>query len=60
MFKALGWSEKLAEPTDKHTDLPNKKVITEVSGNFPYDVTVVSLLLSAITILKEVDKIPVK
>jgi len=60
MFKALGWTEKLAEPTDKHTDLPNKKVITKVTANCPYNITAISLLWSAITILKEADKILVK
>ncbi|XP_029169228.1 saccharopine dehydrogenase-like oxidoreductase [Nylanderia fulva] len=57
-FKALGWTEKLAEPTDKHTDPPNKKVITKVSGTSAYDVTSIGSILSAITILKEADKIP--
>ncbi|CAL1685659.1 unnamed protein product [Lasius platythorax] len=58
-FKALGWTEKLAEPTDKHTDPPNKKVITKVSSAFGgYDVTSIASILSAITILKETDKIP--
>ncbi|XP_011172093.2 saccharopine dehydrogenase-like oxidoreductase isoform X2 [Solenopsis invicta] len=56
---ARGWTEKLAEPTDKHTDLPNKKVITKVSGESPaYELTSVVALLSAITILNEKDKIP--
>lgn len=58
-FKALGWTEKLAEPTDEHTNAPNKKVITKVSGVSPgYDMTSIALILSAITILKEADKIP--
>jgi hypothetical protein len=58
---ARGWTEKLAEPTDKHTDPPNKKVITKVSGESPaYEMTSVVALLSAITILNEKDKIPDK
>lgn len=57
-FKALGWTKKLAEPTDQHTDPPNKKVITKVSGISAYDVTSIGSILSALTILKEVDKIP--
>ncbi|KAM0735094.1 Saccharopine dehydrogenase-like oxidoreductase [Formica fusca] len=57
-FKALGWTEKLAETTDKHTDPPNKKVITKVSGINGYEITSIALILSAITILKEADKIP--
>ncbi|XP_011172090.2 saccharopine dehydrogenase-like oxidoreductase isoform X2 [Solenopsis invicta] len=56
---AHGWTEKLVEPTDKHTDPPNKKVITKVSGESPgYELTSVVALLSAITILNEKDKIP--
>lgn len=60
-FKAEGWTEKLVEPTDKHKDPPNKVLITKVSGTNPgYGATCTMLLLSAITILKESDKIPVK
>ncbi|XP_071556972.1 saccharopine dehydrogenase-like oxidoreductase isoform X1 [Temnothorax nylanderi] len=58
-LKARGWTEKLAEPTDKHTDRPNKKVITQVSGDFPtYEATSIIAILSAITILNEADKMP--
>lgn len=59
-FKALGWTEKLAEPTDKHTNPPNKKVIVKVSGTSGYDVSSIGSILSALTILKEADKIPDK
>lgn len=60
-FKALGWTEKLAESTDKHTDPPNKTVITKVSGVAPaYGTTTNAVILAAITILKEVDKMPDK
>lgn len=60
-FKALGWSEKLTEPTDKHTDPPNKELITKVSScESIYDVTAIAVILSAIMILKEVDKMPDK
>lgn len=59
-FRAEGWTEKLAEPTDKHKDPPNKVMITKVSGSDPgYGGTSIMLVLSAITILKESDKIPV-
>ncbi|XP_011693212.1 PREDICTED: saccharopine dehydrogenase-like oxidoreductase isoform X2 [Wasmannia auropunctata] len=58
-FKATGWTEKLPEPTDKHTDAPNKTVITKVSGVSPaYEMTSIVVILSAITILTESDKIP--
>jgi hypothetical protein len=30
-----GWPEKLAEPTDVHTDLPKKRLIVRVSGPEP-------------------------
>lgn len=61
IFKAFGWSEKVAESTDKHTNPPNKKLITKVSGVNPgYGMTPVALVLSAITILKEADKMPDK
>ncbi|XP_076761102.1 GTP cyclohydrolase punch [Xylocopa sonorina] len=58
-FKAEGWTEKLTEPTDKHKVPPNKVMITKVSGDNPgYGATCAMLLLSAITILKESDKMP--
>ncbi|KAJ9597994.1 hypothetical protein L9F63_026901, partial [Diploptera punctata] len=54
-----GWLEKLAEPTDQHKFRPNKKVIVEVTCKDPgYTSTCIMLLLSAITILKESDKMP--
>lgn len=60
-FKALGWTQKLAVPTDKHTNPPNKTMITKVSGISPaYNLTSSLLVLSAITILKESDKMPDK
>ncbi|XP_058793856.1 saccharopine dehydrogenase-like oxidoreductase [Phymastichus coffea] len=58
-FIAKGWTEKLTEPTDQYEDPPNKEMITKVSGTNPgYGVTNTTLLMSAITILKESDKIP--
>lgn len=58
-FQASGWKDKLAEPTDKHTDPPNKEMITKVTGVNPgYGATCTTLLLSAITILNEADKMP--
>ncbi|XP_029048310.2 saccharopine dehydrogenase-like oxidoreductase [Osmia bicornis bicornis] len=58
-FKAEGWTEKLAEPTDVHKEAPNQTLITQVKGKDPgYGATCVMLLLSAITILKESDQIP--
>ncbi|XP_018355999.1 PREDICTED: saccharopine dehydrogenase-like oxidoreductase isoform X1 [Trachymyrmex septentrionalis] len=58
-FEASGWTEKLSEPTDEHTDPPNKKIITKVSGDSPaYEMTSITAILSATTILNETDKIP--
>ncbi|XP_032673153.1 saccharopine dehydrogenase-like oxidoreductase [Odontomachus brunneus] len=59
-FRALGWSEKLANPTDKHTDPPNKELITKLNDvvDPAYRVTCTTLVLSAIMILKEADKMP--
>ncbi|XP_070517493.1 saccharopine dehydrogenase-like oxidoreductase isoform X2 [Cardiocondyla obscurior] len=58
-FKATGWTEKLAKPTDKHINPPNKEVITEITGVSPaYEMTSILVILSAITILKEANKMP--
>lgn len=58
-FKANGWTEKLGEPGDNHTDPPNKEMITKVTGANPgYGATCTTLLFSAITILNEADKMP--
>jgi len=60
-FNATGWTEKLAEPTDKHTDPPNKKIIIKMSSDSPgYELTSITVILSAITILNETDKMPDK
>lgn len=60
-FKASGWTEKLAEPTDEHTEPPNKEMITKVTGVNPgYGATCITLLLAALTILRESDKMPEK
>lgn len=58
-FRAVGWTEKLTEPTDVRKEPPNQVLITEVKGKNPaYGATCIMLLTSAITILKESDKIP--
>ncbi|XP_076276701.1 saccharopine dehydrogenase-like oxidoreductase [Lasioglossum baleicum] len=58
-FYANGWTEKLIGPTDKHQEAPNKKMITEVAGVDPgYGATTIMLLLSAVMIIKESDKLP--
>lgn len=54
-----GWAEKLSSPTDQYTEPPNKEVTIRVSGTNPgYGATCVALLLSATTILKEMEAMP--
>lgn len=60
-FKGEGWNkdEELLESTDQYKVPPTKKVKVKVSGTNPgYGATCVALLLSATTILKESDKMP--
>ncbi|XP_074094878.1 saccharopine dehydrogenase-like oxidoreductase [Cotesia typhae] len=58
-LKAKGWKDKLTEPTDKHTEPPNKEVIAKVSGTNPgYGATCTMLMISALTVLREADKLP--
>lgn len=60
-FHGEGWEEKLAEPTDQHTTLPEKKLVTKVIGTNPgYGATCAMLVMAALTILKESDKMPEK
>ncbi|KAG7198229.1 hypothetical protein KM043_005636 [Ampulex compressa] len=59
LVKAQGWTEQLAGPNEEHTSPPNKELIAKVSGVNPgYGFTCTAVLLSAITILKESDKMP--
>ncbi|CAL8135489.1 unnamed protein product [Orchesella dallaii] len=54
-----GWADKLTEPTDQHAEEPNKKKIVKVHGVNPgYGATCVCILQSALTILKEKNKMP--
>ncbi|XP_055373745.1 saccharopine dehydrogenase-like oxidoreductase [Condylostylus longicornis] len=60
-FYGEGWpkEEKLAEPTDQYKTTPSKTIITKVTGKNPgYGATCVALLVSAVTVLKENDKMP--
>jgi len=58
-FKARGWTEKLAVPTDIHTNPPNKEVITKIiCDSSPYEATRIMMILSALTILNENNKMP--
>ncbi|KAI4497011.1 hypothetical protein M0802_007959 [Mischocyttarus mexicanus] len=57
-FLVRGWTEKLSEPTDVHSNPPNKEMITKVTGANVYFVTAIGVLLSALTICKESDKMP--
>jgi len=54
-----GWKEKLAEPTDQHDSPPNKHIAVKVSGkDLGYGMTCTILLLAAVTVLRESDKMP--
>ncbi|XP_047116308.1 saccharopine dehydrogenase-like oxidoreductase isoform X1 [Schistocerca piceifrons] len=56
---AEGWKEKLSEPTDQHATPMNKKVTAQIKGQNPgYGATCTALILSAVTIIKEHDKMP--
>lgn len=58
-----GWSsdKSLPEPTDQHVDLPNKTVITKMTGvDLGYSGTAIMVLRCALMILKEADKMPNK
>ncbi|KAH8232748.1 hypothetical protein KR038_006880 [Drosophila bunnanda] len=60
-FKAVGWpkGDRLAESSDQHTEPPTKSLMVRVSGMNPgYGATCVALLSTAITILRESDKMP--
>uniref|UniRef100_A0A1B6MG41 Saccharopine dehydrogenase NADP binding domain-containing protein n=1 Tax=Graphocephala atropunctata TaxID=36148 RepID=A0A1B6MG41_9HEMI len=59
-FFGQGWTEAVGEG-EQHPDPPNKTMVTKVSGRDPgYGFTTTALLLSAVTILKESDKMPGK
>nr|CAD7204882.1 unnamed protein product [Timema douglasi] len=54
-----GWKDKMAEPTDRHAEKPDKTLVVKVSGNNPaYGATCVALVLSAVTIVQQADKMP--
>lgn len=61
IMKALGWpkTERLSEVTDQYTDPPSKSLMVKISGTNPgYGATCVAVLCTALTILKESDKMP--
>nr|CAD7603121.1 unnamed protein product [Timema genevievae] len=54
-----GWKDKMTEPTDQHTEKPNRTLVVKVSGNNPaYGATCVALVLSAVTVVQQADKMP--
>lgn len=58
-FHGVGWSDKKEDAEDKHSGPPNKVMITKLTGQDPgYGFTTIALVLSAVTILKEADKMP--
>lgn len=59
VFKAEGWSEKLLDPSDKHTGPPNKIVRAVMSGPDPaYVSTAILIVNSALVILEDKEKLP--
>lgn len=58
-FLGQGWKETLAESTDEFSAPINKKLVAKVYSRNPgYRATCDALLLSAVTILKESEKMP--
>lgn len=60
-FKANGWprADRLAEGSDQYTEPPTKTLMVRVSGMNPgYGATCVALLCTALTILRESEKMP--
>ncbi|XP_017100340.2 saccharopine dehydrogenase-like oxidoreductase [Drosophila bipectinata] len=60
-FKAVGWprTDRLAEGSDQYTEPPTKTLMVRVSGMNPgYGATCVALLCTALTILRESEKMP--
>ncbi|KAK0174304.1 hypothetical protein PV327_010975 [Microctonus hyperodae] len=58
-LSANGWKDKLAEPTDNHTNSMDKQMIAKVSGTNPaYGATCTMLMISALTVLREAHKMP--
>jgi short subunit dehydrogenase-like uncharacterized protein len=54
-----GWEEEFSDPSDNHNLPMNKKLAVKVSGKNPgYGSTSIALLLSAMTILKESERMP--
>lgn len=59
IFAGEGWTEKSDDPLHKFEGPMNKKLITKVSAmNQAYGATCVTMLVSALMILKESDKMP--
>lgn len=58
-FTGEGWIEKFEDPDHAFETKPNKFLVTRVSAINPgYGATCVAILISALTILKESDKMP--
>ncbi|XP_036324841.1 saccharopine dehydrogenase-like oxidoreductase [Rhagoletis pomonella] len=61
IMRANGWpnSDRLLESTDQYAEPPTKTLTVKVSGSNPgYGATCVALLCTAVTILKQNDKMP--
>lgn len=54
-----GWRDKLAEPTDHHSEVPNKRLVVRVSGPEPgYVATPIFMVQAGLVILRETEKLP--
>lgn len=54
-----GWNETLSEPTDSHSQQPEKELVVQVTGPEPgYVATPIFMVQSAMVILREDDKLP--
>lgn len=58
-FKGKGWTEKLAEGTDKYSTEPDKEMYVRVKAkNIGYGATCVALILTAKILITEKEKLP--
>jgi hypothetical protein len=56
-----GWSEKLTEPMDAHTNHPEKELVVRVSGpEAGYVATPICMVQAALVLLRDTDKLPAK
>lgn len=58
-FVCKGWSKKLDDPSEQHTDKPEVALMTKVLGPEPgYVTTPIVMVQCAVCLLKEKSKLP--